>query len=47
MGFTGGHISMSYQVPRDQSYYILYKHLYFATTILLQGASEKEAGHSF
>lgn len=45
MGFTGGHISMSYQVTRDWSYYTLHKHLYFITTIPLQGASEKEAGH--
>lgn len=47
MGLTGGHISMSYQVSRDPSYYTLPKHLYSAATIPLQGASEKEAGHSF
>lgn len=47
MGFTGGHISMSFQVSRDRSYYTLHKHLYSATTIPLQGASEKEAGHFF
>lgn len=47
MGFTGGHISMSYQVSRDWSYYTPHKHLYSATTIPLQGASEKESGHFF
>lgn len=38
---------MSFQVSRDWSYYTLHKHLYSATTIPLQGASEKEAGHFF
>lgn len=47
MEFTGGHIAMPYQVSRGWSYYTLHQHLYSATTIPLQGASEKEAGHSF